>query len=233
MSSWRYHVPPRTSYREGATPAAVERAAKGGWWAIDLDARKTLDGIEVVCHWADITKEGLSAPGIPAHSRIENLTWAQVKTLRTNDGDRVYTLSEMLRACGIWAMVACIEAKRPDPRWKQTATWKRIKAMAARHGATVQATAVRRLWGRHSAAQVQAAAQRAGIPNWHRPTDRPKPVKEHPVPPKTTEPPLIEQAYSLLWRIINEAKRQGKTGYARKVWLIAAMFNRLGVRPKG
>lgn len=44
--------------------------------------------------------------------------------------------------------------------------------------------------------------------------------------------PRIEQAYSLLWGIINDAKKQGKSGYANKVWLIARMFNVLGVRPK-
>lgn len=383
MAAWRYHVPRGVAYRHGATPESIADAARRGFLGIDLDTRLTKDAIPVVCHWADISIERFSATGIPTHARIEDLTWAQVSRLRAPDDSRIRALSEVLTDCAAAGIVACIEAKRSDPRWMWASVWERIKEMADDRGATVQATAVRRLWGPAKAARVQRAAKAAGIPNWHRPAKRPtpRPPKEpdvatsqngwgvftsstsleplswvtgrvrpgdvhyafdylcrrfnaevekitvghswgwnyrpirgqsggfsnhasataidlnapaHPLgkrgtfnaaqvkainrilddlygairwggnysgrpdemhfevnvnaaqlaavvkrirsgnkeKPVVKQPPRIEQAYSLLWHIINDARKQGKTGYATRVWTIARMFNVLGVRPK-
>lgn len=173
MTSWRYHVPRGVAYRHGATPDAIRAARKAGHIGIDLDTRLTKDGYLVVAHWADLSKEGWTAPGIPAHARIEELDGAQVNRLRTADGARIWRLNSLMQVCAEVGMVACIEAKRDDPRWMQAATWRRIKQAADLYGATVQGTAVRHLWGPVKAARVQRAAKAAGIPNWHRPKEAP------------------------------------------------------------
>ena len=54
-----------------------------------------------------------------------------------------------------------------------------------------------------------------------------QPSKEKPMP---KQPSRVEQAYSLLWQIINDARKQGKTAYAERVRQVAAEFNRQKIR---
>ncbi|NND95967.1 MAG: glycerophosphodiester phosphodiesterase family protein [Pirellulaceae bacterium] len=74
--------------------AAIEAAVQRGYWMVEVDVRKSKDGVAVVHHDADFKRYY----GDPR--QVADLTWDQISKLRATPGnERPLTLAEYLQAC--------------------------------------------------------------------------------------------------------------------------------------
>lgn len=74
--------------------AAIEAAIRRGYWMVEVDVHKSLDGVPVVHHDDDF-KRYYGDPRL-----VAEMTWDQISTLRATPGkERPLTLGEYLDAC--------------------------------------------------------------------------------------------------------------------------------------
>lgn len=141
-----FHITP---YRKNNSPAGIRAAAKAGR-RIDLDAHITKDGRWANIHWARPGREGFRytaasvAAGVPkwkqgrlVGARVEDLTWAVVRTLRTREGDRIQGMGAALRLAAMLGVDVEVEPKG-------TPTLAQFKNLAR-----VAVSAYGPLWRRH------------------------------------------------------------------------------------
>ncbi len=115
---------PRYISHRGFTPLAPENsvpsfeyAGRLRQWAIETDVRFTRDGTAVCCHDPETTQYDRVLP-------IAETDWAELKTLRIREGNRLACLtdaqrriplfSEYLAVCRRFGAVPFIEMKTPD-----------------------------------------------------------------------------------------------------------------------
>ncbi len=85
-----FHIEHGLPYHLEDSLRGVLGAIRRGFGWIDLDCHVTADGVLVITHWPrPIVHDGFYDPKgkIPRHARIEDLTWKQVKRLRTHVGN--------------------------------------------------------------------------------------------------------------------------------------------------
>ncbi len=160
-----YHVAKGEPYHRGNSLRGIRRAARLGYDAIDLDLQITSDGVVVNTHWGQpLLRDGFYDPRgrIKRTARVRDLTWREVKRLRTRDGYRIRRLRRVLRACKRHGIEACLEPKN-DPRFTRDRVWASIRADADLTGAHVSVRALRHL-GR--GVRRVRAARRAGFTAW-------------------------------------------------------------------
>lgn len=163
-----YHVPHGAPYRWGNSIRGARSAKRLGCDAIDWDLQMTKDGVIVVTHWGQPLKlDGFYDPQgrIPRDARVRDLTWRQVKRLRSADGYRIRRLSRMLVVARLVGIEACVEPKA-DKRFERDATWEQVRVMQRRTGARVSVRAIRNLPTPDAGLRRVKAARRAGFEAW-------------------------------------------------------------------
>jgi glycerophosphoryl diester phosphodiesterase len=121
---------PRVIAHRGASAAAPENtvaafleAARQGADAVELDVRRTRDGVLVVAHDATWARTTDAAEVLPDRApwRVEDLTLAEVRRLDAGSwagpafaGQRVPTLAETLEVLRPTGLHALVELKAPD-----------------------------------------------------------------------------------------------------------------------
>jgi glycerophosphoryl diester phosphodiesterase len=146
----------------------IRRAARRGFTAIDLDLQITRDGVIVVTHWdRPLLRDAFFDPlkRLDKHARVSELTWRQVRRLRTLGGYRIVTLERALRECRKRRIEALIEPKG-DPRWLDLDIWHSVAALARVSGARVEVRTLRDLGGRGAGFKRAQLAREVGFNAW-------------------------------------------------------------------
>jgi hypothetical protein len=164
--AWRrfFHVEKGRPYHEENSLRGAKEAIARGYRAIDWDVRCTKDGVMVLCHWArPMMMDGFFAPkdsGILRTARIEELTWAQVKTLRTRDNYRIIRVSTALRYAKTVGLARVELEAKDSPLLGFRETWLPVRRLARALRLDVQ---VKGLSTIASTPQNLAAAKAAGL----------------------------------------------------------------------
>lgn len=152
---------PHFKHEENSVRGAVY-ADQHGYSKIDLDLQLTKDLVIVVTHWTrPMRRDRFYDPRrrIDADTPIEQLTWRQVKRLRTHDGYRIRRVERMLRVCARLDIIALLEPK--TVRLARDWVWQHISEVARHRGAQVECYALRS----HGGEEIVAVA-RDYVPAW-------------------------------------------------------------------
>lgn len=160
MSRGTFHLKwPHYKHEENSIRGAVY-ADRHGYRRIDLDLQLTADRVVVVTHWArPMRHDAFYDPRgrIRPQTPVSQLTWRQVKRLRTRDGYRIRKLDRMLKVCARLGIIALLEPK--TPAFAVDWIWEHIAETAARTGAHIEVYALRN----HGGAEVVKVVERHGI----------------------------------------------------------------------
>jgi len=90
--------------------AAFEAAGRHGFWAIETDVRRSLDGWLVCCHNEAVDEM------YDGNGRIEDLTWKELSALhfRQKKTERMPLFEEYLQICKQYGAIPFIETKTMD-----------------------------------------------------------------------------------------------------------------------
>jgi hypothetical protein len=152
-------------YRLGNSPRGIALAAAEDdpdHRALDIDVNMTADGIGAATHWNRLSierwryTEASVRAGIPAskvgkvcHRKVSDLPWKVVRTLRTRDGYRIYTVGYMLnRAAKVGVRIELEPKGTPSIKWFQHVARiaKRLHGADWRERVQVKRLAVLRGW---------------------------------------------------------------------------------------
>jgi len=169
-----YHLDwPRWKHEENSIQG-IGLAKRLGFTGIDLDLLITKDSVIVVCHWhRPQLKDNFFDPHhrIAVRRAVEQLTWAELQTLRSKDHDHHYRIIRVERAlaeCARRRIKPVLEPK-DDKRFEQDWPWVVIVAYARQLGILnrVYVYSIRNLNTPGAGVRRVAAARKNGIPIRH------------------------------------------------------------------
>lgn len=162
-----FHVPHGVPYHVENSFKGQLRAKSKGFHQIDHDMQMTKDGVPVICHWAMLRKDGflyiIGIDGVKRrhhfgrNARISDLTWGQVKRLRTKDGFRIHAAYDMFLHAARLHLRVMLEVKG-DRRFEQREIWHILKAQADRANCDVVVMTLSTL-GHNPHARLASAAE--------------------------------------------------------------------------
>lgn len=153
---------PHYKHEENSIRGAIY-AAEHGFSKIDLDLQLTKDNVIVVTHWARPMRRDRfydRRARLDPDTPIDQLTWRQVKRLRTHDGYRIRRIERMLRVCARLGIIALLEPK--TLRLARDWVWEHITQVADDVGAEIQAYALRS----HGGDELVKVARRHDVRAW-------------------------------------------------------------------
>lgn len=122
-------------------------------------------GHQVGTHWdRPMERDGFHDPKglIDPHTRVRDMTLAEVQRLRTADGYRIRRIHILIRACAIAKVGAYLEPK-DDPRFEQDWTWQYIARVRRRTGARIRVRSIKNFGGFKAGYRRVLAARRNGF----------------------------------------------------------------------
>lgn len=170
----RYHRGPGQPYRFENSERGLAFARARGYEWIDIDcnyARGRLgDGrwapvVPIATHWDEIDTEGFDPEGrYPAGTRWRDLTWAQVRALRTADRPpyRVLRMDQMVRAVARAGFTGMEWEAKTGPAFEDPRTYLPILALARRLGLRIEVKTLYGLGGVEASYRRLRAAKLAG-----------------------------------------------------------------------
>ncbi|WP_370288612.1 hypothetical protein [Nocardioides sp.] len=170
----RYHRGPGQPYRFENSERGLAFARARGYEWIDIDcnyARGRLsDGrwapvVPIATHWDKIDTEGFDPQGrYTDGTRWRDLTWHQVRALRTADRPpyRILRMDEMVRAVARAGFTGMEWEVKTGPAFEDPRTYTAILALARRLGLTIEVKTLYALGGVEASYRRLRAAKLAG-----------------------------------------------------------------------
>lgn len=169
-----FHKPKRQPYRWANSFRGIDRAKRAGYKQIDVDAQITKDGIVVALHWALLIRDRFRRGGkaLPAGVKVSDLTWAEVRKLRSPDGYAIRSVEQIFARARRRGLRVFLEVKG-DPRFADPQVMTQVKGAAIRTGCEVRVMTLQnipgaqaRLKAAHAAGFETVLLRRGETPAW-------------------------------------------------------------------
>jgi glycerophosphoryl diester phosphodiesterase len=150
---------PRMKHEENSIRGA-RYADRHGYDKIDWDLQLTRDGVVVVTHWRrPMLRDGFfdTRYRLKRSTPIGEMTWWQVRHLKTHDGYRIRRIEQMLPVAARLGLVVVLEPK--SRAFAAGWIWEHITETAQRCGARIEAYALRS----HGGEQTMRVAASYGV----------------------------------------------------------------------
>lgn len=169
----RFHRGPGQTYRFENSPRGLAYARSKGYVWIDIDsnyARGRVNGrwgpvVLIATHWDKIDTEGFDPQGrYPEGTRWRDLTWPQVRALRTADRPpyRILTMEEMVRRTAAAGFTGMEWEVKTGPAFEDPRTYARVLQVAREVGLTIEVKTLYGLGGVEASYRRLRAAKLAG-----------------------------------------------------------------------